>query len=119
ALERIAAREDDVRQRMPESRQTVEEPQPLGGRQLIGVRGRHGLGSAVAAYEPARARRLPVHAARSIRKNEARVAPAARTSATGRGVVASTERMRIFPSADSIARQEHTAGVDMPSALAR
>ena len=39
--------------------------------------------------------------------------------ATWKAVVASTERMRIFPSADSIARQEHTAGVDMPSALAR
>src|SRR5205814_7720678 len=62
AFEGVAAGEDEMGQRVPEAREVVEEPEALGGRQLVPVRRRERVGAAVAADERARARRLPVHA---------------------------------------------------------
>src|SRR5205823_4508746 len=62
ALERIAAGEDDVRQRMPEAREIGEQPPTFRRRQLVRMRPRDGVGAAMAADETARARRFPIDA---------------------------------------------------------
>ncbi len=60
AAERVAAGEDDMRQRVAEAEDPVEEPLPLVGRQLERAPLGLGRGAAVAAGEAAGQRCLPV-----------------------------------------------------------